>query len=168
MRFENTLDHLIGSYRCAVGSANILTYAHWMNSTSRGWPRLSLRSLLLLVAAFAFTLGLLSYRIRRQRAAILVLRESGGQLDSPRLDAATWLTGMSIDSVQFLGPHVGDEAIDDIGTASAVLSVKRITFFETRVTTTGVRQLQSELPLAEIQLVTPTPAAVQPIEMRRR
>ena len=129
---------------------------------------MSLRSLLLLVAAIAIALGLLSYRIRRQQAAVLVLRESGGQLDSPPLDAATWLTGMSIDSVQFLGPRVGDEAIDEIGTASAVLRVKRITFLETRVTASGVRQLQSELPLAEIQLVTPTPAAGQPIELRRR
>jgi hypothetical protein len=114
--------------------------------------------MLLLVAIVAITLGLLSYRIKNQQASVQLLRDLGGQLDSPALDAATWITGMSIDSVQFLGPRVGDEAVADIAIASAALGVKRITFFETRVTQQGVHQLQSDLPNVEIRLVTASPA----------
>ena len=125
---------------------------------------------MLLVAASAIALGFLSYRIRTQQASVQALRDIGGQLEIPTIDAATWVMGMSIRSVQFLGPEVGDEDIAPISSASAVLGVKRITFFETRVTADGVHHLQSELPSTEIQLVTASPGVRQsrPIERNRR
>ena len=67
-------------------------------------PRLSLHLMLAFIAVVAIALGLLSYRIRKQQESVLLLRELGGQLEIPVLDMATWIMGMSIDSVQFLGP----------------------------------------------------------------
>ena len=134
-----------------------------MTRASRIWPKLSLRLLMLIVAAFAIALGLLSYRIRTQQTAVQLLRDFGAQLEVPAIDAATWVNGMSIDSVQFLGPQVGDEDIDQVGSASAALGIKRITFFETRVTPDGVHQLQADLPSAEIQLVTASPGVQQSV-----
>jgi hypothetical protein len=133
-------------------------------------PRLSLRLMLALIAVVAIALGLLSYRIKKQQESVLLLRELGGQLESPVLDLATWIMGMSIDSVQFLGPRVGDQAVSDIGNASASLRVKRMTFLETRVTQRGLHQLQAVLPDVEIQLVTPSPGMRQgmPIQKDRR
>lgn len=60
--------------------------------------------MLAFIAVVAIALGLLSYRIRKQQESVLLLRELGGQLEIPVLDMATWIMGMSIDSVQFLGP----------------------------------------------------------------
>ncbi len=126
--------------------------------------------MLVLIAVVAIALGLLSYRIRNQQASARLLRDIGGQLEMPTIDAATWVTGIAIDNVQFLGPRVGDEDIPQIGEASAALGIGRITFFETRVTAKGVHQLQSDLPNAEIQLVTASPGVPQQmqIEVQRR
>jgi len=117
--------------------------------------QLSLRWMLLLIGVIAIALGLLSQRIRRQQESIHRLRQLGGQLKSPAVDPYTWATGVSVENVQFLGPQVGDEAVAEIGEASAMLRVKRITLMETSVSQRGLEQLRLHLPEVKIQMVTP-------------
>lgn len=112
--------------------------------------------MLILVGVVAITLGLMSYRIRSQQDSVYQLRELGGQLDVPDMDVLTWVRGMSVDGVQFLGPEIGDETIKEIGTASADLNVRQMTFFETRVTPDGIVQLTRALPNTLIRLVAPS------------
>lgn len=132
------------------------------------FPQLSLRWLLLLVGACAVLLGGLSFRIKQQQASITRLRDIGGQLERPNLTLATWISGISIDSVQFLGPEVGDESVDDIGPAAVTLNVQRLTFMETRLTPTGIQRLYAWLPDAEIRAVNPSPLPERAIPIEPR
>jgi len=122
--------------------------------------------MLVLIAVIAIVLGGLSYRIRSQQASLHRLRQLGGQMEVPEMNLLTWLAGISIESVQFLGPAAGDESVGELGDASVSLSIKRITFFETRVTENGVRNLRHRLPSTEIQLVTPSLDRVPAIRLR--
>lgn len=67
--------------------------------------------MLLLVAAIAVVLGTVSYRNRKQQESFHRLRDLGGQLEFPVMNASNWITGISVENVQFLGPRIGDEAI---------------------------------------------------------
>jgi hypothetical protein len=123
-------------------------------------PRLSIRIMLVFVAAIAVFLGMWSRRLQRQREALSLLENLGGQLEVPTLESMTLLTGMTVENVRFLGPSVGDEEVPDICSASAILNVSRVTFLETGVSDRGLRQLRAGLPGVEIQMITPVPARV--------
>jgi hypothetical protein len=120
-------------------------------------PRLSIRFMLVFVAAVALCFGMLSRRLQRQREALSLLQNLGGQLEVPTLESMTLLTGMTVENVRFHGPSVGDVEVPDICSASAILKVGRITFLETSVSDRGLRQLRAGLPGVEIQMITPVP-----------
>ena len=120
-------------------------------------PRLSIRSILIFVAAIALNLGLLSRRLQHQREALTLLRKIGGQFEVPPMGAKTMLTGMTVDNVRFLGPMVGDEDVADIRSASMTLRLNRITLLETRVSDRGLQTLEAGLPDVKIQMITSVP-----------
>jgi hypothetical protein len=99
--------------------------------------RMSIRFMLILVAAIALILGLLSRRLQQQREALSLLQNLGGQLEAPTLGPLTLLTGMTVDNVRFLGPMIGDQEVPEIGNAAAILRLSRITLLETSVSDRG-------------------------------
>jgi hypothetical protein len=126
--------------------------------------RLSIRFMLILVAAIALILGLLSRRLQQQREALSLLQNLGGQLEAPTLGPLTLLTGMTVDNVRFLGPMIGDQEVPEIGNAAAILRLSRITLLETSVSDRGLAELRAGLPDVEIQMITP----VHEVRTRRR
>ncbi len=123
----------------------------------RRWQRVSIRSVLLFMAVVGVLFGLRTRTIQRQNRAVNILRAFGGQLDSPPATLSAWVTGISrsIDEVYFLGPRMGDEAIEDIIEASLVLDLNRIALTETRISRTGEQKLRTSLPHVAIEIVTP-------------
>ena len=123
----------------------------------RRWLRFNIRSILLFIAIVGVLFGLRTRTIQRQNRAVNILREFGGQLDSPSTTLSAWVTGIStsIGEVYLLGPQVGDEAIEDIIEASIVLDLNLITFTETRISQRGEQKLRTDLPRVEIKVVTP-------------
>ena len=119
--------------------------------------RFSLGSMLLLVGFVGVVAGLRAQANSRNSQAIMTLRDLGGQLDLPPSSLSSWLIGSStpLEEVSFLGPQVGDEAIDDIIEANSVLNVNRLVFTETRLSTNGEQLLRRKLPSVEIEVITP-------------
>lgn len=133
----------------------------------RRWPRVSLRCLLLMVALGCVTAGLRTRVVQRQRSAVKLVNELGGQLENAPLTLSTWLAGSGpvVEELSFLGPKLGDESIDGVVNAARVLEPKLITFMETRITPAGARRLRNELSQVEIEVFTPV---LSPTDFNKR
>jgi hypothetical protein len=129
----------------------------------RRWRTYSLRAMMLMVTCLAMLLGWQVCWWRQAKAARIQVERMGGQIRTKASDG-TWLDQLpdfcrpprSVMEVYFLGPHVGDEQVDDLADALTKLQdVEFVSFVETSLTATGEATLRERLPHVVIRRTFP-------------
>ena len=121
--------------------------------------RFSLRSLFLLLACFSAWFAWQAHQERRLARSIAAIESLGGQVRTTSSPPTLLGAHYRATEVHFLGPKVGDSALEPLAIHLAALSdLKAVTFVETSVTDEGAAKLRQRLPGVQVKVVRPVMA----------
>jgi hypothetical protein len=130
-----------------------------MHSFRPKFLRFSLRSLLLLITCLSAWFAWQAHQERRLARAIAAIESLSGQVRTTSSPPTLFGAHYHATEVHFLGPKVGDSALQSLASHLLDLSdLKAVTFVETAVTDEGAARIRQHLPGVQVKIVRPVMA----------